>query len=230
MLNNIISVSAKYRGVYLLAVVTALVSMGVLVLSVCTITGLIVGQEDNNLSLAACIIMVIFAILYIFWALIVIGTTARLTVSGVFARYCYMGICNGQTVELPLKNPTLESAKRALTTNFGTSCYFFNFNNDVAQIAIYGVDRRTARKSATQLYIKSQVSADLQYQSTSFLLDQSSFFALLTVIVSSALQMFLFRGPAKFPVFIFAFLIGYVGPWMTVSLFSCGSATMFVCL
>jgi uncharacterized membrane protein YsdA (DUF1294 family) len=174
--------------------------------------------------------MVGFAGLYILWALFVISNSTRLAVSGVFARYCYMGVSNGQTVELPLKTPTLESAKRALTTSFGTSCHFFNFNNDIAQIAIYGVDRRTARKSATQLNIKSQVFADLQYQSMFFLLDQSYFFALLTGIVSYALEMFLFRGPTKFPVFIFAFPIGVVGYWMTVQLFACGSATMFVCL
>ena len=229
MLNNIISVSAKYRGVYLLAVVTTLVSMGFLTLSVCTITGLIIGQKDNNISLAACIIMVIFAILYICWALIVIGTTARLTVSGVFARYCYMGVSNGQTIELPLKNPTLESAKRALTTSFGTSCYFFNFNNDIAQIAIYGKDRRTARKDTRQLNINSQVFADLQYQSTIFLLDQSGICGWSVAFVWQVVPKVVW-GTGTSPVWLLAFLIGVVGYWMTVSLFSCGSATMFVCL
>jgi Plasma-membrane choline transporter len=34
-----------------------------------------------------------------------------------------MGISTGQTVQVPEKNPTLSSAKRALTTSFGSNCF-----------------------------------------------------------------------------------------------------------
>jgi Plasma-membrane choline transporter len=34
-----------------------------------------------------------------------------------------MGISTGQTVDVPVSNPTLASAKRAMTTSFGSNCY-----------------------------------------------------------------------------------------------------------
>ena len=34
-----------------------------------------------------------------------------------------MGVSNGQSVDVPVKNPTAQSAKRALTTSFGSICY-----------------------------------------------------------------------------------------------------------
>lgn len=34
-----------------------------------------------------------------------------------------MGISNGQSVDVAVKNPTLASAKRAMTTSFGSNCF-----------------------------------------------------------------------------------------------------------
>lgn len=44
--------------------------------------------------------------------------------SGVFATYYFFGVADGQgRVQVSVQNPTSASAKRALTTSFGSICF-----------------------------------------------------------------------------------------------------------
>jgi hypothetical protein len=56
----------------------------------------------------------------------VVQNTVHVTVSGLFATVYFMGTAD-QTrqfkVTVPVQNPTAKSAKRALTTSFGSICY-----------------------------------------------------------------------------------------------------------
>jgi hypothetical protein len=55
-----------------------------------------------------------------------VQNTVHVTVSGLFATVYFMGTAD-QTrqfkVTVPVQNPTAKSAKRALTTSFGSICY-----------------------------------------------------------------------------------------------------------
>ena len=223
MLKFVTPISRKY---YKGAVVTILVLIAFLSLSACAITGLIVGHEDKSISIEACAGLVGFAGLYILWALFFISNSTRLAVSGVFARCCYLGVSNDQTVELPLKNPTLQSARKALTTSFGSSCYFYNRNYLIANVAIHGRDHRTAR----QHMIQSKHFEDNHQSLMLFVSFLSMFSALYTVLVTDfAVTMI---GINKFiSINLFAaFNIGAVMSLISLSLITSGFATMLVCL
>ena len=53
----------------------------------------------------------------------VIQNTVHVTASGVFATYYFYGTSTGGQVTVPVENPTAKSAKRALTTSFGSICF-----------------------------------------------------------------------------------------------------------
>lgn len=52
-----------------------------------------------------------------------IQNTVHVTVSGLFATYYFFGTATGGIVTVPVSNPTVGSAKRALSTSFGSVCY-----------------------------------------------------------------------------------------------------------
>jgi hypothetical protein len=106
---------------------TALISMVIaaafFALWLCTLGGIIFWSQNNKRSGGEFYAVAIFSIFYFYWAAQVIKNSAHLTLCGLFATYYFMGVSNGQTVEVPVKNPTLKSAKRAMTTSFGSNCY-----------------------------------------------------------------------------------------------------------
>ena len=64
-------------------------------------------------------VVYLFFLLSLYWTSEVIRNTAHVTVSGTFGTWYFMG---GNNQNLP-SNPTLKSAKRALTTSFGSICF-----------------------------------------------------------------------------------------------------------
>jgi hypothetical protein len=206
--------------------------MGFSVLSLCTIAGLIVGQQDNNIPIEACIVAVIVAALYSLWALFVIATTASLTISGVFARYCYsMGDSNGQTVELPLKNPTLESAKRALTTSFGTCCLLLNIGFDIAQVAFHGKDHGTARKETRKYLASASAQKNPLLVCNFFLVYAILFLSLYTDFATELVAAGVIGGRIKSLILSsIPVSIGYMECAMVLLLFNSGAYSIFVCL
>jgi hypothetical protein len=75
-------------------------------------------RENDNLWLIQ-----LFCVFYLFWASQVVTNTAHLTICGLFATFYYMGVSNGQNIDVPVKNPSAKSAYRALTTSFGSNCF-----------------------------------------------------------------------------------------------------------
>jgi hypothetical protein len=161
------------------------------------------------------------------WALFVISNSTRLAVSGVFARCCYLGVSNDQTVELPLKTPTLQSARMALTTRFGSSCYFYNRNYLIANVAIHGRDHRTARQHMIQ---SNKPFEDIHQSLISFVNFLSTLSALYTVLVTDfAVRMIGINNVITF-YFLAAYFIGIIMSVICLWLITSGFATMLVCL
>ncbi|KAI9097272.1 plasma-membrane choline transporter-domain-containing protein [Phlyctochytrium arcticum] len=65
-----------------------------------------------------------FLLFSMYWTGEIIRNTVHVTVAGVFATYFFTGVSNSDgSVTVPVRNPTLKAAKRALTTSFGSIAF-----------------------------------------------------------------------------------------------------------
>eukprot|EP00833_Pecoramyces_ruminatium_P002069 jgi/Orpsp1_1/1176101/evm.model.c7180000056404.1 len=73
----------------------------------------------------ACYVIYVFLLFSFYYSAQVINNTVHVTISGLFATYYFQGILNPATMEIQVdvKNPTLKSFKRAITTSFGSICF-----------------------------------------------------------------------------------------------------------
>ncbi|KAJ3066986.1 putative choline transporter, neither null mutation nor overexpression affects choline transport, partial [Quaeritorhiza haematococci] len=73
--------------------------------------------------------VVLFLAFVLYWTSQVIGNVVHVTISGLFATVYFMGSAVPGTAtttrkfNVPVQNPTAKSAKRAMTTSFGSICY-----------------------------------------------------------------------------------------------------------
>jgi hypothetical protein len=59
-----------------------------------------------------------------YWTSQVIKNAVHITIAGLFGTYYFLGVSDDQgNVDVPVRNPTVQSAKRALTTSLGSNCY-----------------------------------------------------------------------------------------------------------
>lgn len=77
--------------------------------------------KQNELGYKAALTYVIFSGT---WCAFIISNTVHVTICGIFATFYFQGVVgeNGKVV-VPVKNPTMASASRALTTSFGSIVY-----------------------------------------------------------------------------------------------------------
>jgi len=70
-------------------------------------------------------VLYVFILFLLYYTSQVINNTVHVTIAGVFATYYFRGVVEPGTnkIEVDVKNPTLASLKRALTTSFGSICY-----------------------------------------------------------------------------------------------------------
>jgi hypothetical protein len=98
-------------------------NLGITVLFVVTLFGIMQWLSATKNSEGAVRAMQIFLSLYYYWASQVVSNASHITLCGLFGTFYFMGVSNGDNIEIPLKNPTAKSAKRAMTTSFGSNCY-----------------------------------------------------------------------------------------------------------
>lgn len=85
-----------------------------------TVAGLQLWAKNNVISDSVLQAVILYSVFVYYWTSSVISNSVHLTICGVFANFYFMGISVGQTIEVPDKNPTVKSAKRAMTSSFGT--------------------------------------------------------------------------------------------------------------
>ncbi|KAJ3150063.1 putative choline transporter, neither null mutation nor overexpression affects choline transport [Geranomyces michiganensis] len=80
---------------------------------------------DDSKSNGARYAVIVFLLFALYYASQVISNVVHVTVAGLFASYYFMGQPGGPQgkVTIPMSNPTLQSAKRATTTSFGSVCF-----------------------------------------------------------------------------------------------------------
>jgi len=70
-------------------------------------------------------VVYVFLIFSFFFTSQVINNVVHVTISGVFATYYFRGVVEPGTnkIEVDVRNPTIKSFKRAMTTSFGSICF-----------------------------------------------------------------------------------------------------------
>ncbi|ORX85667.1 DUF580-domain-containing protein [Anaeromyces robustus] len=76
-------------------------------------------------SEGAAYVVYVFLVFSFFFSSQVINNTVHVIISGVFATYYFRGVVEPGTnnIEIDVRNPTIKSFKRAITTSFGSICF-----------------------------------------------------------------------------------------------------------
>ncbi|KAJ3144567.1 putative choline transporter, neither null mutation nor overexpression affects choline transport [Geranomyces variabilis] len=123
MLENVINIVDQYRATFVASLLGAVVqTFWVLTWLVSAIAGArLVQATDNDAAKYAVITYITFSL---YWTSQIIKNVVHVTVSGVFATYYFTAIQTADgSVVVPVRNPTIKSAKRALTTSFGSIAF-----------------------------------------------------------------------------------------------------------
>jgi len=124
MLKTVTSVTKKFPAtifVGFLGCIVAIVWYGFIGLTLLAAMGSDKAQENPVIGY----VMYVFLIFSFFYTSQVINNTVHVTISGVFATFYFRGATEPGTnqIEVDVKNPTISSLKRAVTTSFGSICF-----------------------------------------------------------------------------------------------------------
>ncbi|KAJ3028769.1 putative choline transporter, neither null mutation nor overexpression affects choline transport [Rhizophlyctis rosea] len=121
MLETVTSVTKRYPATIFTGVVGLVVQVVASTAWMVATVGswrIIQANKDND---ALRWTIIIYSVFSFYWLSQVISNTVHVTVCGVFATYYFTGVSNPDgSVTVPVRNPTVKSAKRALTTSFGS--------------------------------------------------------------------------------------------------------------
>ncbi|KAJ3158696.1 putative choline transporter, neither null mutation nor overexpression affects choline transport [Geranomyces michiganensis] len=123
MLENVINIADQYRATFVASLAGSVVqTFWVLTWLVSAIAGArLVQSTENDFAKYAVVTYVTFSL---YWTSQIIKNVVHVTVSGVFATYYFTAIQTAEgSVVVPVRNPTIKSAKRALTTSFGSIAF-----------------------------------------------------------------------------------------------------------
>ncbi|TPX60803.1 hypothetical protein PhCBS80983_g01548 [Powellomyces hirtus] len=123
ILNNVATITRAYPSLFVTGIIGAVSQTFwtlTWVISAIAAARLVQAFESDAAKYA----VVTYIMFSMFWTSQVIKNVVHVTVSGVFATYYFTGIATADgTVVVPVRNPTLKSAKRALTTSFGSIAF-----------------------------------------------------------------------------------------------------------
>jgi len=123
MLTTVVTVTKKFPATIVFAfcgcVVAALWYAFISITVVAAISYL--GEKIEGAAYA----VYIFLLFSFFFSTQVVNNTVHVTVSGLFATYYFCGVVEPGTtnIKIDVRNPTLKSFKRAITTSFGSICF-----------------------------------------------------------------------------------------------------------
>ncbi|KAJ3326197.1 putative choline transporter, neither null mutation nor overexpression affects choline transport [Boothiomyces sp. JEL0866] len=124
ILKTVTSITKKYPATLGAGVIGLVVQIVFIVWWLFTLTGVYLLGNNQVLSNGAVYGLSVYCVFFFYWTSQIIGNSVHITVAGVFATYYFMGTADGSgNVNVPVTNPTVASAKRALTTGFGPNCY-----------------------------------------------------------------------------------------------------------
>jgi len=124
MLKTVTSVTKKFPATILTGFIGCFV--GAIWYGIICVTFVAALCSDTMVNLGAGMYVVLIFILFSFYfSTQVINNVVHVTISGVFATYYFRGVVEPGTndVILDVKNPTVKSFGRAMTTSFGSICF-----------------------------------------------------------------------------------------------------------
>ncbi|KAF9092790.1 putative choline transporter, neither null mutation nor overexpression affects choline transport [Mortierella sp. AD031] len=122
MLKTVTSISREYPAVYAVSFLGLVTQIAYSIYFLLVFAGVydygFASGTAANRS-ATFYVLVVFAVFSFYWTSQVLSNIVHATICGVYATYYFMaGSPKGMT-----KSPTIESAKRSLTTSFGSICF-----------------------------------------------------------------------------------------------------------
>lgn len=118
MLETVTDIVKKYPGMIVSGVVGMIVQA---IFSACFLSALIgcnYRWPDHTYAIDLTLLFIYY------WFNQVVSNVIHVTCSGVYGTYYFLGISDGGGhVNVNVVNPTIKSAKRAMTTSFGSVCY-----------------------------------------------------------------------------------------------------------
>ncbi|KAI8821083.1 plasma-membrane choline transporter-domain-containing protein [Fimicolochytrium jonesii] len=126
ILETVTTVTTQFPGTLVAGFIGLVLVTAFNALWVATFAGMMQFFNDKNPpSNALRYVAIVFLLFALYYVTQVISNTVHVTVSGLFATYYFMGQPGGPRgkVTVPVSNPTAASAKRAVTTSFGSICF-----------------------------------------------------------------------------------------------------------
>ncbi|KAI8811162.1 plasma-membrane choline transporter-domain-containing protein [Cladochytrium replicatum] len=130
MLKTVCAITNKYPATLLTGLLGLLVSAAFNAAWILSLIGIVQRYQPRTESRGRVTvsyetyIIVVYMLFSLYWTTQVIYNTIHVTVCGLFATYYFLGTsAAGGEVTVPVSNPTLAAAKRALTTSFGSICF-----------------------------------------------------------------------------------------------------------
>jgi len=123
MLKTVTAVTRKYPATIVVGFLGCVVaSIWYCIISVTLVGALSYFQKESE---GVAYVVYVFIIFSFYFSSQVINNTVHVTISGVFATYYFRGVNEPGTnkIEVDVKNPTIKSFKRAMTTSFGSICF-----------------------------------------------------------------------------------------------------------
>jgi len=123
MLKTVTAVTRKYPATIFVGFVGCVVACLWYTFIAVTLVAAISYMQQKSEGLAY--VVYVFIIFSFYFSSQVINNTVHVTIAGVFATYYFRGVVEPGTnkIEVDVKNPTIKSFKRAITTSFGSICF-----------------------------------------------------------------------------------------------------------
>lgn len=123
MLKTVTSVTRKFPATIFVGFLGCFIASIWYIIIAVTIVASIAYFQNQNETVAY--VVYVFILFSFYFSSQVINNTVHVTIAGVFATYYFRGVNEPGTnkIEVDVKNPTVKSFKRAITTSFGSICF-----------------------------------------------------------------------------------------------------------
>jgi hypothetical protein len=128
VLKTVTRIVMKFPGTIFVAFVGLIISLAYNVIWILTLIGAgqwVQQKYTGSTAQTYAGLLGVFLLFELYWFSEVVRNTVHVSISGTFATYYFMGIQQpgSNQVSVPVKNVSLKSAGRAITTSFGSVCY-----------------------------------------------------------------------------------------------------------
>jgi len=146
MLKTVTTVTKKFPATILVGVIQCIIATAWYALILVTMIASLSYWQYENQKIAY--VIYVYLLFSFFFTSQVINNTVHVTISGVFATFYFRGVIEPGTnnIEVDVKNPTIKSFNRAITTSFGSICF------GSLLIAIVNTLRALARQVKNESY------------------------------------------------------------------------------